>query len=437
MPVSLANRIPAAAVQQKNDGEAVLVAGFAADARNLGKIAFINLRDRSGSVQVVATPDNPRFKDISSLPKESVIAVTGSVQQSKLKAGGKELVLKELEVINPSQPNLPIDITGKIPTALDKRLDYRILDLRNPKILAIFKVRSRINHAIREHLLDKEGFIEMQTPKIIAAGAEGGATLFPVVYYDKKAYLSQSQQLYKQMMLAAGFERVFEIGPTFRAEKSHTTKHLTEFTHFDFEMAFIDDEDDVLKVLERTFVAVLKAVQKDCKEQLDLLGVTPDMPKLPFPRVTYKEALEMLNAAGATLKFGDDIGSEDEKKLGELVLKKYKNPAYFLTKYPYALKPFYIMTDGGTSRGFDFEYRGMELASGGQREHRHEVLRQQIAGKGLKPDDFEFYLDAFKYGMPPHGGFGMGVDRLTQAILKLDNIREAVLFPRDPERLEP
>jgi aspartyl-tRNA synthetase len=437
MALSLTNRIPAAAVQQKNEGDEVLVSGWAADAKDMGKIAFITLRDRSGTVQIVATPENSHFKDIGAIAKESIIAVTGTVQQSKLKAGGKELVLKKLEVINPSNPNLPIDISGKIPTVLDKRLDHRIIDLRNPKILAIFKVRSRINMAIREHLLHEEGFVEMQTPKIIAAGAEGGATLFPVVYYDKKAYLSQSQQLYKQMMLAAGFERVFEIGPTFRAEKSHTTKHLTEFTHFDFEMSFIDTEDDVLKVLERTFASVLKAVQKDCKEQLALLNVKLDMPKLPFPRVTYKEALEMLNAAGAKLKFGDDIGSEDEKKLGELVQKKYKSSAYFLIKYPYSLKPFYIMTDGEVSRGFDFEYRGMELASGGQREHRCEVLKQQIAGKGLKPDDFEFYLDAFKYGMPPHGGFGMGVDRLTQMILQLDNIREAVLFPRDPERLEP
>ncbi len=436
MSLSLAKRIPTADVQAKNEGDEILVAGFAADAKSLGKIAFITVRDRSGSVQVTAFPDNPQFKDIGAITRESIIAITGIVKQSKLKSGAKELHLKSFEIINPSQPNLPIDFSGKIPTVLDKRLDYRILDLRNHQVLAIFKVRSRINMALREFLIE-EGFIEMQTPKIIAAGAEGGATLFPVVYYDKKAYLSQSQQLYKQMMLAAGFEKVFEIGPTFRAEKSHTTRHLTEFTHFDFEMAYIDDEDDVLKVLERGFVHVIKAVQKHCKDEIAVLGIKLDIPKLPFPRVTYKDALALLNAAGSKLKFGDDIGSEDEKKLGDLVLKKYKNSAYFLTKFPYLLKPFYIMTDGDTSRGFDFEYRGLELASGGQREHRVEVLRKQIAGKGLKPNDFEFYLDAFKYGMPAHGGFGMGVDRLTQTILQLDNIREAVLFPRDPERVEP
>jgi aspartyl-tRNA synthetase len=436
MVMVLAGRISAADVQVKNAGEEVLVAGFAAEAKTMGKIAFVYVRDRSGTVQVVAFPDNPQFNDVGSITKESVVAVRGVVQESRLKAGGKELVLKQFEIINPSQPNLPIDFSGMIPTGLDKRLDFRILDLRNPKVLSIFRVRSQINAAIRE-FLSKEGFVEMQTPKIIAAGAEGGATLFPVAYYDKKAFLSQSQQLYKQMMLAAGFEKVFEIGPTFRAEKSHTTRHLTEFTHFDFEMAFIDDEDDVLKVLERLFVHVLKSVRKNCREQLSILGIRLAVPKLPFPRVTHKEAVELLNVAGSNLKQGDDIGSEDEKKLGDIVSKKYKSSAYFLTKFPYSQKPFYIMTDGCASRGFDFEYRGLELASGGQREHRCEVLKQQIAGKGLNPDEFEFYLDAFKYGMPPHGGFGMGVDRFTQAVLQLENIREAVLFPRDSERIEP
>ncbi len=436
MALSLAKRIPASSVQEKKEGDEVVVAGFAADAKNLGKIAFINLRDRSGTVQVVATPEHSQFKDIGSITKESIIVVSGAVKASKLKSGAKELQLRQFEVMNPSQPNLPIDFSGKIPTVLDKRLDFRILDLRNPKILAIFKVRSRINMALREFLMN-EGFIEMQTPKIIAAGAEGGATLFKVDYYGKKAYLSQSQQLYKQMMLAAGFEKVFEIGPTFRAENSHTTRHLAEFTHFDFEMAYIETEDDVLKTLERCFVHVMKDVEKNCKAELALLGVKLDIPKLPFPRVSHDEAIKLLQADGVKLKQGDDIGSEDEKKLGDLVQKKYKTPAYFLTKFPYSLKPFYIMTDGQASRGFDFEYRGLELASGGQREHRVEVLKQQIKGKGLKQDDFEFYLDAFKYGMPSHGGFGMGVDRLTQSILQLENIREAILFPRDPGRLQP
>ena len=436
MAILLAKRIHAKDVQNKKEGDEVIVAGFAADAKEMGKIAFITLRDRSGTVQIVATPENSQFKDISAIAKESVITLKGIVKQSKLKSGAKELQLKEFEVVNPSQPNLPIDFSGKVPTNLDKRLDFRILDLRNPKVLAIFKIRSRVNMAIREFLI-QEGFIEMQTPKIISAGAEGGATLFPVVYYNKKAFLSQSQQLYKQMMLAAGFEKVFEIGPTFRAEKSHTTRHMTEFTHFDFEMAYIDDEDDVLKVMERMFVHVMDDVAKNCRADFETLGINPDIPALPFPRVPYRECIEMLNANGSRTKFGEDITSEDERILGKLVQRKYRNSAYFLTKWPTKIRAFYIMNEGELCRGFDFMYRGLELSSGGQREHRYEVLKQQIANNGMNPDNFEFYLDAFKYGIPTHGGFGIGVDRMVQMICQLDNIREAVLFPRDPERLEP
>lgn len=435
MALSFEKRIPVKEVQDKSEGASVIVSGWAFEVKSLGKIAFINLRDRTGFVQLIALPDFKQFNEIAKISKESVIIAKGKVQKSKQKAGGKELLLEEFEVISSAAP-IPIDMSGKIATGLDKRLDHRIIDLRNPKTLAIFKVRSRINMATREFLI-KEGFIEMQTPKIIGAGAEGGATMFPIKYYDKTAYLSQSQQLYKQMLLAAGFEKVFEIGPTFRAEKSHTTRHLAEFTHFDFEMSFIDDEDDVLKVLERWFVHVLKDVQKNCRQELELLGVKLDIPPLPFPRITCKEAVEMLNKAGSKLKFGDDIGTEDEKKLGTLVEKKYKNSAYFITKWPMSLKPFYIMAEGESSKGFDFDYKGLELASGGQREHRVDVLAKQIKSKGLNPKDFEFYLSAFRYGAPPHGGFGLGMDRMVQLVCGLENVREAVLFPRDPERLMP
>ncbi len=283
MAISLAKRIHTAKVQEKKEGDEVIVAGFAADAKEMGKIAFITLRDRSGTVQIVATPENHHFKDIKGISKESVIAIRGKVKASKLKSGAKELQLEELEVITASQPNLPIDFSGKILTNLDKRLDFRILDLRNPKILAIFKIRSRVNMAVREFLL------------------------------------SQSQQLYKQMMLAAGFEKVFEIGPTFRAEKSHTTRHMTEFTHFDFEMAYIDDEDDVLKVMERMFVHVMDDVAKNCRADFETLGIKPDIPALPFPRVPYRECIEMLNANGSRTKFGEDITSEDERILGKLI----------------------------------------------------------------------------------------------------------------------
>lgn len=435
MALAFKERVTAAQVQEKPVGSSVVVAGWAALVKSLGKVAFVKLRDRSGTVQLTAHPGFEGFSEIEKIPAESVIIARGKVQESKLKTADKELALEEFRVVTRSEP-VPIDLSGKIPTRLDKRLDHRIIDLRKPEVLSVFKIRSTANHSIREFLV-KEGFLEIQTPKIISAGAEGGATLFPVVYYGKKAFLSQSQQLYKQMLLGAGFEKVFEIGPTFRAEKSHTTRHLAEFTHFDFEMSFIDDEDDVLKVLERLFVHVLKEVKNKCKDELKLLNSKIEVPKLPFPRITYEETIKMLQDDGSKIKLGDDVGTEDEKRLGVLVKKKHKSDAYFHTKWPFALKPFYIMKENELSRGFDFHYKGLELASGGQREHRHEELVKNIKAKGLKPENFEFYLSAFKYGMPPHGGFGMGIDRLTQMLCNLDNIREAVLFPRDPERLSP
>ncbi len=435
MVLDLHKRIYSSDVQSSKPGPIVVVAGWASDVKSLGKIAFIKLRDREGYLQLVST-DSKLIEKVSKLTNESVIVASGKVQKSKAKAGGNELELKEFEVLSLADPKLPIDMTGKIQTDLSKRLDYRVLDLRNPKHLAVFKIRSQANASTRDFLL-KNNFIEMQTPKLVAAGTEGGATLFQADYYGKKVFLSQSQQLYKQYLLAAGFDRVFEIGPSFRAEKSHTMRHLTEFTHFDFETAFIKDEDDVLKILEQWFVYVLKDMREKCKPELKLLGREIEIPKLPFPRVTYKECLQLLATVGVKLKFGDDIGTDDEKKVGELVKNKYKTNSYFITKYPYKLKPFYIMTDGEVSRGFDFEYDGEELASGGQREHRADILTKQIKGKGLNPKDFEFYLLPFRYGMPPHGGFGLGIDRLIRYVLKLENIREAVLFPRDPERLTP
>lgn len=436
MAIDLNKRIYSSEALKQKEGSEVVLAGWAADVKSLGKVAFIKLRDREGYIQLTAFPDFYKFKELEKIPLESVIAVKGKLKESKLKSGAKEILLKELDVLNEAEKGLPIDMSGKIETDLSKRLDNRVLDLRNPKHLAIFKIRSSVNNNIREFLL-KENFIEMQTPKLVGAGAEGGATLFPVSYYDRKVYLSQSQQLYKQALLAAGLDRVFEIGPSFRAEKSHTMRHLTEFTHFDFEMAFIKDEDDVLRVLEKLFVYVLNEIKKSNKEELKLLNIALDIPKLPFPRVTYKEAIELLNKQGIKLKFGDDIGTDDEKTLGEIVKKKYKTDAYFITEYPYETKPFYIMKKNKVSAAFDFEYKGEELASGGQREHRYNILVKQIQEKGLKPKDFESYLMPFKYGMPAHGGFGLGIDRLIKNILNLENIREAVLFPRDPERITP
>lgn len=439
MAIPLKTRIYNSEAQLKKDGSEVIVAGWLADIKLLGKLAFLKLRDRTGTLQIVATEDFKEFKKLPSLTLESVIVIKGKVKPSKAKAGGKELQLEDFDVLSLADSHLPIDMTGKIPTDLSKRLDWRYLDLRSPKNFAIFKIRAEITKAIREFLTNNR-FIEMQTPKLVGMGAEGGATLFTVPdYYGKRAYLAQSQQFYKQLMQIAGFERVFEIGPSFRAEKSHTVRHLTEFSHVDVEMSFIENLDDVLKIGEGLLAHVLNSVKSNCAAELKSLGVENDTLKLPIPRVDYTEAITMLQKAGSKIKKGEDIGMEDEKLLGELVKKKYKSDAYFLQKFSWKLDvcKFYSMREGDFGRVADLEYKGQELFTGAQREHRIEMLKKQIKEKGLREKDFEYYMEPFKYGVPPHGGFGLGLDRLTQFILNLPNIREAVLFPRDPERLAP
>ena len=437
MALDLHKRIYSKEVQSSKAGSQVIVAGWASDVKSLGKIAFIKLRDREGYLQLVST-DAKLIEKISGLTNESVIIASGKVQKSKAKAGGNELELEEFEILSLAEPKLPIDMSGKIETDLSKRLDYRVLDLRNPKHAAIFKIRAEITRAVRE-FLSTNRFIEMQTPKLIGMGAEGGATLFSLDYCGRKAYLAQSQQFYKQMMQLAGFERVFEIGPSFRAEKSHTVRHLTEFSHIDVEMSFIEELDDVLKISEGVLAHTIDCVKKNCADELKILGVEIEALKLPIPRVNYEEAIKLLQKAGSKIKMGEDIGMEDEKLLGGAVKKKYKTEAYFLQKFPWALDvcKFYSMREGDHGKVADLEYKGQEIATNAQREHRHAIIRAQIKEKGLSEKDFEYYTDPFKYGAPPHGGFGMGLDRLTQFILNLPNIREATLFPRDPERLTP
>jgi aspartyl-tRNA synthetase len=437
MAIDIGKKISSTKAQKEKEGSNVVLAGWAADVKSLGKIAFIKLRDREGIIQIVTSNQN-LIKKIEALHKESVILVQGKIKKSKLKAGGNEIELEDFEILSASEPKLPIELSGKIETDLSKRLDWRFLDLRNPKHLAIFKIRAKICQAIREFLI-KEGFIEMQTPKIVGTGAEGGATLFVLDYFGKPAYLAQSQQIYKQMMNIAGFEKIFEIGPSFRAEKSHTTRHMTEFTQLDLEFSFIKNEEDIFKLGENLLVYVLEFVKKNCKPELELLNVKIEIPKTPFPRITYKDAIELLKENKVKINFGEDIGTAEEKIVGDIIKKKYKSFVYFLTQFPWELEvcKFYWMRNGNVGRGGDLEFNGQELFTGGQREHRYNILVKQLKEKNLNPKDFEYYLTPFKYGAPPHGGFGLGIDRLTEYILGLENVREATLFPRDPERIIP
>ncbi|MBD3263143.1 aspartate--tRNA(Asn) ligase [Candidatus Woesearchaeota archaeon] len=437
MKIDLHKRISISEVQEKEEGTYAIVSGWAEHIKVIGKIAFIKLRDRTGYLQLVTT-DKKLIKDLENLTKESVILVKGQVKKSKLKKGGNELNITDLEILSKAKPELPIDVTGKTPAEFSTRLDYRVLDLRKLKNKAIFTIRSKIIEAI-DTFFAKKKFIKMQTPKLVGAGAEGGATLFVLDYYGKPAYLAQSQQLYKQLMNIAGFEKVYEIGPSFRAEKSHTTRHLSEFTHLDVEMSWIKSEEDLMKLEEELLEYILKYIRSHCKKELTALNVEINTPKLPLPRISYSEAIKMLQKTGSKIKLGEDIGTEGEKLLGELIKKKYNADAYFLTKFPWSLEvcKFYWMRDKSHGRGADLEFKGTEISTASQREHRYDKLVKQISEKNLKPEDFKYYTEPFRYGAPPHGGFGMGIDRLTQLILNLPNIREATLFPRDPERLVP
>ena len=422
-----------------SDGTAT-VKGWVQDIRNLGGISFLTLRDRYGTIQVTMPKkkiEPELFEKITRLSRESVIAITGEVKESNQTALGLEIIPSAVEVYGEAATPLPMGVIDKVNVEMDTRLNNRFMDLRKPEIKAIFELRSMMVQLINE-AVTVNGFINVNTPKIVASGAEGGATLFNVDYFGKPAYLAQSPQLYKQMLMSTGLDRIYELGPAFRAEHSNTNRHVTEFISFDGEMSWIECEEDVMAMIEKIMDFVLKGLKEKGVKQLEILGKEITVPTLPYPKLTYEECLKMVQDAGIPLKDGDDLGTEGEKIVGDIMGEKGFD-LYFICEYPEEAKPFYIMEKDGTpySFSFDLDYRGQEISSGGQREHRYDVLVSRMEKKGLNPDDFSFYLDAFKYGMPPHGGWGIGVDRLIVKMIDLPNVREAILFPRDISRLSP
>jgi len=421
-------------------GKDVALAGWLEDVRNLGGIAFLIVRQRAGTFQVTVKKksDEELFNRASKIVRESVVAVRGLLQPNPQVRNGWELVATSLDVLSPAAAPLPLPVADRVRAEVDTRFDNRTLDLRKPERRAIFHIRSVVAAAFRSSL-ERQGFVEVHTPKLAGAGAEGGATLFQTDYFGRRAYLSQSPQLYKQMLMSTGLDRIYEIAPAFRAEPSDTVRHVTEFTSFDGEVAWIERQEDFFPFLEGAVDHAIERVRAEAKQHLQLLGVDPKRPVLPLKRVPYSEALEILRGKGKRLRDGDDIDTEGEKILGQAMEAEGHN-LYFVTSYPSGIKPFYVMADAEEpdySYSFDLEYRGDEMASGGQREHRYDVLLSKMKQKGLNPENFEFYLKAFRYGMPPHGGWGFGLDRFIQKLLDLPNIREAILFPRDRVRLVP
>jgi len=417
----------------------VTVEGWVSNVKPLGGIVFVevisNLSLKPVTVVVKKSSSPELWRLAKSLKLGSPVRIKGVVPSEIISRRGLEVHPSSISILNEPLDLLPIDPSGKTGALLDTLLNYRYVALRLPEQRAIFRVRAKLVKVIRE-FFEKQGFLEVHTPKICGAGAEGGATLFKIDYFGQEAFLSQSPQLYKQMLMA-GVPRVYEITPYFRAEKFSTTRHLNESWGVDAEMAFINGPEDIMALLENLICYVFERIGREAKEELSLLGVSLKPPRRPFKRLTYDEAVEIARSKGASIEYGEDLDTRTEALIGEAMAEEGFD-AYFITEYPWEIKPFYIMRkEGGLSAAFDLDYRGLELASGGQREHRYDKLLENIRLKGLSVESFNFYLEAFKYGMPPHGGFGLGLDRLLMKILGRTNIREVVLFPRDRFRLVP
>ncbi|WP_266075219.1 aspartate--tRNA(Asn) ligase [Haladaptatus caseinilyticus] len=420
-------------------GDTVTVAGWVHEIRDLGGIAFIIVRDTTGKIQVKFEKDEMDDDLVETglgVNRESVVQITGDVKEEPRAPTDVEIVPTDVEVIASAEPELPLDPSGKVDADLSTRLDNRTLDARKGDVEAVFKIRGEVLRAVREQFREL-GCSEINTPKIVATGTEGGTELFPITYFGEEAFMNQSPQLFKQLMVGSGLERVFEIGPIFRAEEHNTPRHLNEATSIDFESAFYNHEE-AMDACESVVKAAYEAVAENCQDELDALDVDFEVPDGDFPRLTYEEAIERINATGELdemLVWGDDLPTEGEKALGEDV-----GTHYFITDWPSEIKPFYIKDhddDEELSTGFDMMHPRMELVSGGQREHRYEKLVDGFEQQGLDPEAFDYYTKMFKYGMPPHAGWGLGGERLIMTMLGLDNIREAVLFPRDRQRLSP
>jgi len=408
----------------------VILAGWVEDLRKMGKMTFLTLRDVTGITQIILTDE--LTKTVEGITRQSVVRVTGKVQDTRARDFEYEIKANEISILAKAVHPLPIDPIGRLESHIDNRLNTRALDMRNQKTASIFKIRHHVLASLRKTLSGKK-FIEITTPKIIGSASEGGANLFSLDYFGKQAYLAQSPQLYKEQM-TIGLERVFEIASFYRAEKSHTGRHLSEFTSVDIEAAFMN-YTDVMNVLEDLVVDTFKYVSENCKKELEIIGNKIITSNHPFEKITYSQALEELKEKDVKLEFGDDLLDSHLRILGE------NHPSfYFLTDWPIKLKPFYITEKQDNvelSESFDLQYGYLELSSGGSRLHNPEKIKSRLKEQNLDPSKFSDHLQAFDWGMPPHAGWGLGLERLLTIILGIDNVREVILYPRDPERLKP
>jgi nondiscriminating aspartyl-tRNA synthetase len=420
-------------VAEKQDK--VLVKGWIHKIHSLGSISFIQLRDKTGIAQVVI--DKEKLND---LRMEASVEIIGEKVLNEKAPQGIEIQAEEIRVVGKASYGImPFEINKKdINASLEVQLDNRVISLRKPKVRAIFKIQEEIEEAFRNYLKNR-GFSQIHTPKIIDSSTEGGSEMFTVDYYGNRAFLAQSPQFYKQMMVGAGFERVFEIGHAYRAESHNTWRHLSEYVSLDVEMGFIQNENDIMDLEEGFLRYLFEHLTETCKRELDMYGV--DLKAMPaIPRIALSKAQSIILEKYDKKSPVGNLDAEGEKLFSKYVKEVYNSDFVFLTKYPISKRPMYTMPDEenvGTTRSFDLIYKGVEITTGGQRIHEHDMLIENIKKFGLKPADFKFYTDFFQYGMPPHGGFAIGLERLTMKILNLQNIREATLLPRDLKRMTP
>jgi nondiscriminating aspartyl-tRNA synthetase len=416
--------------------------GWVSTIRDLGNIKFIILRNSQGLVQVILKKGakiDPLLEVVDTLHLEDVIEVKGRLVKHQNAPGGFEVHPTEIKVINKSETPLPMNISGKIVSNLDTRLDWRVLDLRKPENIAIFKIQAKIVEGMEEYLR-QQGYLQVFTPCLMGAPSESGAEAFPVLYFNKTAYLRQDPQLHRQLLIAAGVEKLFDLGPNWRAEPSHTPRHVCEHRACAVEFAFMKSEQDMIKVEEALVVAALQKVKQQCSDELLLLHQDVVIPKTPFPELRFPDIYEILQELGKKIPFGEDYDREAETLLWKYVKEQHKTDFFFVNRFPFQVKPFYVMRVDEQplwARSVDLLYKGLELSSGGQREHRYNKIQQQLQEKQMAPESMKWFTKFFQYGVPPHGGFCIGIERLTMQLLNVSNIREVCLFPRTPERLLP
>jgi aspartyl-tRNA synthetase len=433
----------------KHIGQKLKVAGFVNVRRALGKILFLDLRDSSGILQLVFIPSNKEvYEKAQAIRPEWVIEVSGQILKrpdnmvnDKIETGQVEMCVESLEILSEAEtPPIPVGEEVAEEPEIDKRMDWRWIDLRKPQNLLIFKVWTLMEASFREYWISNN-YIEIHSPKLIATASESGSEVFEVNYFKKKAYLAQSPQFYKQMAMAAGFEKVFEVGPVFRAEPSFTSRHATEFTGYDAEFSYINSHHEIMENEEKMINLALQKIKttygKEIEKMFDREVVVPTV---PFPRISMLEAKEILSKKGIKSEKDGDLSPEEEREICKYVKEKYDHEFVFITEYPASVRPFYHMRDEkneNLTKSFDLLWNGLEITTGSQREHRYKVLIKQAKEKGMNVKKIQFYLDFFKYGCPPHGGYGMGPNRMIMKLFGIDNVRDAMFVYRGVKRLTP